>query len=267
MRPLLSALLLVSTASSLSVVPAIDGTVTDAQPFPGDNLLRNLSRSSTPKFATNIPLAAPSTTTRRNLALFRTATLALNVTHPVGFLDQSRRFLYPAFEHQRCQLGKDTDNVTPFLAFTTLGTYFENLFQMIPTWTKGEILLSRFDLFHGHLFANPATRTAGVVFHSKEYPAENADTFPFNLGFCQINSNVTFANKVMQKRNFVWTIDSSDRISLWRIDMAIESGDETIDMVLGGAPFYTLYEDSLGHVVADFYYLEGLELGLNFRIW
>ncbi|RVD89197.1 uncharacterized protein DFL_000213 [Arthrobotrys flagrans] len=263
MRSLLSVLVLVSAVSSIPLPPARDNAPTVPRPFLGDDFLCALSRNYAPKFATNIPLAVASTTTQRNLALFRTATLALNVTHPVTFLDDSRGFMYPVFEQKRCQLGKDTDNVTPFLASTTLGTYFENLFQMIPTWATGEISLSRFDLFHGHLFANPSTSTVGVVFHSKEYPAENADTFPFNLGFCQINSNVTFANKIMRKRNLVWTIDASNRTALWWIDMAIRTGDNAVDAVLGGEPFYTLYEDSLGYVVADFYYLDGLELGVS----
>ncbi|KAK6347714.1 hypothetical protein TWF718_005551 [Orbilia javanica] len=263
MRSLLSVLVLLSAASSLPLSPTRDGIPGAARTFPGDDLLRALSRDYDPKFATRIPLTAASATTLKNLALFRISTLALNLTHPVGFLDASRGFLYPVFQHKRCQLGKDSDNVAPFLTSTTLGTYFESVFQRIPTSANGEISLSRFDLFHGHLFANPSTGTIGVVFHSKEYPAENADAFPFNLGFCQIDSNVTFSDNVMRKRNIVWTIDAKNRTSLWWIDMAVRTGSNTIDAVLGGKPFYTLYEDSLGYVLADFYYLSGLELGVS----
>ncbi|KAK6497936.1 hypothetical protein TWF506_004183 [Arthrobotrys conoides] len=263
MRSFFSFLMLASAVSSIPLLPTPENRPTSPQSFPGDSFLRTLFNNYAPNFATSIPLAVVSAVTQRNLALFRTATLDLNVSHPVGFLDDSRGFLYPAFEGGRCQLGKDTHKVTPFLASTTLGIYFENLFQMIPTWTNGGILLSRFDLFHGHLFANPSTGIVGVVFHSKEYPAENTDGFPFNLGFCQINSDVTFTEKIMRKRNIVWTIDAHDRASLWWIDMGVEIGDSTIDAILGGKPFYTLYEGSLGYVVADFYYLNGLELGVS----
>ncbi|KAK6499552.1 hypothetical protein TWF481_009919 [Arthrobotrys musiformis] len=249
------------TPIPLSPTPAKAHTV--AQSFPGDGFLCALTESYAPKFAQSIPLAESATAARRNLALFRNATLSLNLTHPVRFLDDSRGFLYPVFDQKRCQLGKDANKIIPFLPSNTLGTYFENLFQMIPTWVNGEISLSRFDLFHGHLFANPSTNTVGVVFHSQEYPAENSDTFPFNLGFCQRNSNVTFADDVMRKRNIVWTIDSNDHTSLWRINMAIRTGDNAVDEILGGEPFYTLYEGSLGHVVADLYYLNGLELGVS----
>ncbi|KAJ6256472.1 hypothetical protein Dda_8334 [Drechslerella dactyloides] len=231
--------------------------------FPGDAFLRALANTPNPKFATNIPLATTHATTRRHLAAFRKATLELNMTYPVNFLDESHEFQYPAFNDMRCELGKDSNGVVPFTTSSTLGTYFESLFQMIPSWTKGQIALSRFDLFHAHLFANPTTRVAALVFHAKEYPADNADTFPFNLGFCQIGSNLVFVDKIMRRRNLVWIIDANDRTSLWWIDMGVKTGDQAVDAVTGGAPFYTLYEDSLGHVVADFYYLEGLALGVS----
>ncbi|KAF3924578.1 hypothetical protein ABW20_dc0109811 [Dactylellina cionopaga] len=259
--PALLALLSVVSSSPLAVDHADASASTKA--YPGDAFLRVIASNSPQKFAINIPLAATSSTTRHHLAIFRAATLSLNVTNPTDhLLDVSREFRYPVFDH-KCKLGKDANDVIPFAASTTLGPYFENLFRMIPTWTKGEILLSRFDLFHAHLFANPTTKTAGVVFHSKEYPADNANTFPYNLGFCQVDSNLTFVDKVMRKRNIVWTIDSSDRTSLRWVDMGVKSGNNAVDAILGGEPFYTLYEENLGHVVADFYYLDGLELGIS----
>ncbi|KAK6330442.1 hypothetical protein TWF696_003334 [Orbilia brochopaga] len=252
-----------STVFASPIPPSKFYSHADASTFPGDAFLRALASASAPTFAGKIPLPATSTTARRHLAEFRTATLALNITHPVRFLDESRQFQYPAFNNMQCELEKDGNGVLPFATDTTLGLYFEGLFQMIPIWTKDEIKLSRFDLFHAHLFANPRTKTAGLVFHAKEYPADDADTFPFNLGFCQLGSNLTFVDKVMRRRNIVWTIDAKDRTSLWWIDMGIKTGDQAVDEVTGGAPFYTLYEDSLGHVVADFYYLEGLSLGVS----
>ncbi|EGX46178.1 hypothetical protein AOL_s00110g2 [Orbilia oligospora ATCC 24927] len=256
-------LVLVSPASSIPLSSVRSSALASTLPFPGDKFIRTLLRSHAPKFATGIPLAVSPPITQRNLALFRTAALNLNITHPVTFLDDSRKFHYPVFETTKCQLGKDTDNVTPFLDSTTLGTYFKDIFQMIPSWTNGDTVLSRFDLFHGHLFANPSTGAVGVVFHSKEYPAENTETFPFNLGYCQINSNVTFVQKIMRKRNIIWIIDDRDRTSLWRVDMGVRTGDSAIDTILGGEPFYTLYEGSLGNVVADLYYLNGLELSVS----
>ncbi|KAF3901958.1 hypothetical protein ABW21_db0200742 [Orbilia brochopaga] len=257
---------LASTTILASPIPAsrLDGHP-GAEIFPGDAFLHalELAGPSVPTFAARLPLPATSIKTCRYLKAFRTATLALNITDPVNFLDESREFQYPVFNNMRCELGKDDNGVLPFVSDTTLGNYFESLFRMIPVWTKGAITLSRFDLFHAHLFANPATKVAGVVFHAKEYPAGNTASFPFDLGFCQLDSNVTFVDEIMRKRNLVWMIDAKDRASLWWIDMGAKTGDPAVDEVTGGAPFYTLYEDSLGHVVADFYYLEGLKLGIS----
>ncbi|EPS43132.1 hypothetical protein H072_2898 [Dactylellina haptotyla CBS 200.50] len=269
MRPF--AVILVALVAAVAASPVRGPTrprntaSASAGAYPGDAFLRALDKTSAPKFAVKIGLGAPSATTRRHLSQFRDAALAenINVTQPVDFLDETRQFKYPSFDHNKCQLSKDGNGVVPFVASTTLGTYFENIFQMIPTWTKGAIKLSRFDLFHGHLFANPATKSAGVVFHAKEYPADNTADFPYDLGFCQVDSNLNFVEKVMRKRNLVWTMDSSDKISLWWIDMGVKTGDQAVDGVLGGEPFYTLFEDTLGHVIADFYYLEGSELGIS----
>ncbi|KAK6334225.1 hypothetical protein TWF730_003440 [Orbilia blumenaviensis] len=257
------ALQLISPASSVPLTSAQNGTPTGTRLFPGDSFISTLIGNHVPSFATSIPLSGVSAETQKNLSLFRTATLTLNKSHLTDFLDNSRGFLYPVFERKRCQLGKDTDRVVPFYTSNALGAYFENIFHMIPAWTNNEISLSRFDLFHGHLFANPITKAVGVVFHSKEYPAQNDDTFPFNLGFCQINSDTVFSERTMRKRNLIWVIDAADRTSLWWIDMAIQTGNSAIDSILGGEPFYTLYESNFGHVIADFYFLKNLELGAS----
>ncbi|KAF3904348.1 hypothetical protein AA313_de0206281 [Arthrobotrys entomopaga] len=259
------ALVALLSAASSSPLPGEQANSSSAiaPTNPGDAFLQALASDPAPKFAIKIHVTPGSATTQQQLSLFRAATLTLNVTYPHNFLDFSRKFQYPTFDNKQCELGKDNNGVFPFVASTTLGTYFEALFLTIPDWTKNDISLSRFDLFHAHLFVNLATKTTGVVFHSKEYPANNADTFPYDLGFCQVNSNLAFVDLVMRKRNLIWTIDASNCTSMWWIDMGIKTGNEEVDLVLGGAPFYTLYEDDLGHVVADFYYLKGKGLGIS----
>ncbi|CAI5535404.1 unnamed protein product [Closterium sp. Naga37s-1] len=54
-----------------------------------------------------------------------------------------------------------------------------------PPSSPPAIHLSRFDLFHCHLFATHASGRLGALFHAKEYPAFCTDSFPVNLGFCQ----------------------------------------------------------------------------------
>ncbi|KAK6542230.1 hypothetical protein TWF694_007984 [Orbilia ellipsospora] len=263
--PLRLVLLTLFSAASPSPLPS--EKTSSASPitasFPGDAFLQALASNPAPKFATRIPIAQASATTQHQLSLLYAATLTFNVTYPRNFLDFSREFQYPTFDNKQCELGKDTNGVYPFAASTTLSAYFEGIFLTIPDWTKGEISLTRFDLFHAHLFANPTTKTAGVVFHSKEYPADNVDTFPYDLGFCQVDSNLDFTDSIMRKRNLIWTIDADNHASMWWIDMGVKTGNNDVDSMLDGAPFYTLYEDSLGHVIADFYYLKGEELGVS----
>ncbi|CAI5496243.1 unnamed protein product [Closterium sp. Naga37s-1] len=65
------------------------------------------------------------------------------------------------------------------------------------------IHLSRFDLFHCHLFATHSSGRLGALFHAKEYPAFCPDSFPVNLGFCQSGSPVPY-DASMSFRNILW---------------------------------------------------------------
>ncbi|KAJ3181979.1 hypothetical protein HDU87_000317 [Geranomyces variabilis] len=252
--------LLLAAAASLLLGVSADAVPADGAPesFPGDAFLQLLNKTPLPKFATKLILPAPSPTARRQLDLFRTAALARNLT---SLLSPINAFHFPTF--QKCELTKDENPVLPFTS-PALEDYFTDIFTSIPKLTQRKLALSRFDLFHAHVFANTATRTAGVVFHSREYPAENDKTFPYNLGFCQVGSDEPFDDAVMRRRNLVWVMDSSTPGgSLYWIDMADKTGNADVDAVLQDGPFYTLYETDLGHVLADFYYLNGEPLGVS----
>ncbi|KAJ3153723.1 hypothetical protein HDU86_005055 [Geranomyces michiganensis] len=251
---------LVAAAASFLLGVSAEATAAGAsESFPGDAFLKLLSKTPLPKFATKLILSTPSPTTRRQLNLFRTASLARNLT---SLLSPINGFHYPTFA--KCELTKDSNPVLPFTS-TALEDYFTTIFTSIPKLTSQKLALSRFDLFHAHVFANTATGTAGVVFHSREYPAQDAAKFPFNLGFCQVGSDEPFDDAVMRRRNLVWMMDSTAAGggSLYWIDMARKTGNADVDAVLQEGPFYTLYESDLGHVLADFYYLKGEALGVS----
>ncbi|CAI7810544.1 unnamed protein product, partial [Closterium sp. NIES-54] len=72
-----------------------------------------------------------------------------------------------------------------------------------PPSSPPAIHLSRFDLFHCHLFATHASGRLGALFHAKEYPAFCTDSFPVNLGFCQSGSPVPY-DASMSFRNILW---------------------------------------------------------------
>lgn len=63
--------------------------------------------------------------------------------------------------------------------------------------------LSRFDLFHGHLFVARHARALGILFHAAEYPAQS-QSFPVELGFCQLHSPQKFDQEAMDYRNWIY---------------------------------------------------------------
>ncbi len=67
--------------------------------------------------------------------------------------------------------------------------------------------LDRFDLFHAHMFLSHAMpgrpRELGLLFHAKEYPRQSPE-FPVNLGFCQLNSTLSFDQRAMDLRNLLF---------------------------------------------------------------
>ena len=69
---------------------------------------------------------------------------------------------------------------------------------------RWQVLLTRWDLFHAHCFCTPEEKGLGLLFHAKEYPSQDEKAFPFNLGYCQRNSPLTFDSRAMDMRNLVY---------------------------------------------------------------
>ncbi|XP_039002316.1 uncharacterized protein LOC120128750 isoform X2 [Hibiscus syriacus] len=87
-----------------------------------------------------------------------------------------------------------------------LNSYIEYLFKLIVERGPDvglKVSLSRYDLFHGHLFIATQTGRLGILFHAKEYPAYDKEVFPYYLGYCQKDSNVTYDDS-MNLRNILW---------------------------------------------------------------
>lgn len=51
-------------------------------------------------------------------------------------------------------------------------------------------------VWHGH--------PQGLLFHAREYPAQNNGTFPYNLGFCQAGTPLAFDGAAMDHRNILY---------------------------------------------------------------
>ncbi|KAM0947672.1 hypothetical protein DsansV1_C07g0069931 [Dioscorea sansibarensis] len=89
-------------------------------------------------------------------------------------------------EEDRCQLTS-----TPYgwrFIDKELNSYFAFLFELIAARAPlvgFNVSLSRYDLFHGHMFLATDSGRLGILFHAKEYPAYVKEDFPCNLGYCQ----------------------------------------------------------------------------------
>lgn len=68
-----------------------------------------------------------------------------------------------------------------------------------------QIELTRWDLFHSHLFYtnSGSSMGLGMLFHAKEYPRQ-CKAFPYNLGYCQRNSLLEYDERGMDLRNLLY---------------------------------------------------------------
>ncbi|XP_050384554.1 uncharacterized protein LOC126801130 [Argentina anserina] len=146
-----------------------------------------------------------------------------------------------------------------------LNLYIKFLFELIlargPT-VGLNVSLSRYDLFHGHLFLALETGRLGILFHAKEYPAFDKEVFPYNMGYCQTGSNVTYGDS-MNLRNILWLAPlPSNSAKGWEAPGVLVVLDARPDGIIYRdlIPEYvnfvrTIYEDDLGEVAVDVNYL------------
>ncbi|KAF5781979.1 hypothetical protein HanRHA438_Chr11g0502901 [Helianthus annuus] len=163
---------------------------------------------------------------------------------------------------ERCELTR-----TPYgrrFINEELNSYMAFLFKLIAD--RGpevglNVSLNRFDFFHGHLFI-AADGRVGILFHAKEYPAYDKQVFPYNMGYCQKGSNVTYDDS-MNLRNILWLAPlPSNSTNDWSAPGVLV----VLDAHPGGIiyrdiiPKYvsyarTIYEEYFGELVVDVNYL------------
>ncbi|KAL9271218.1 hypothetical protein AKJ16_DCAP18244 [Drosera capensis] len=146
-----------------------------------------------------------------------------------------------------------------------LNSYLAFLFQMIASRgpTVGlNVSLNRYDLFHGHMFIAVESGRLGILFHAKEYPAYDKEAFPYNMGYCQVGSDVPYDNE-MNLRNILWLAPlPSNSTKEWEAPGVLVVLDARPDGIIYSdlVPEYvqfarTLYEDDFGEFVVDVNYL------------
>lgn len=145
-----------------------------------------------------------------------------------------------------CQLFPSEKEGAYFLKNKHMETFLVDLFDCVAFICDAR--LTRFDLFHAHLFYNHKHNALGVLFHAKEYPARN-EQMPYDLGYCQHGSDLEVCCTSMKRRNVIWMFE--------------KDGLALIEPV-ARAPFFTVFEDELGVSVADFFYFtSGVNQGLH----
>ncbi|XP_024027504.1 uncharacterized protein LOC21394103 [Morus notabilis] len=178
-------------------------------------------------------------------------------------------------EEVRCQLTR-----TPYgrhFISEELNSYFELLFELIVARAPAiglNLSLTRYDLFHGHLLIARDTGRLGILFHAKEYPAFDKKTFPYNMGYCQRGSNVTYDDS-MNLRNILWLAPlPSNSNKAWEapgvlvVLDACPGGIIYRDIIPEYANFVrTIYEDDLGDVIVDVNYLNVGDEVPNYKLF
>ncbi|KAF4364782.1 hypothetical protein F8388_018458 [Cannabis sativa] len=162
----------------------------------------------------------------------------------------------------RCQLTR-----TPYgfrFISEELNLYLKFLFELIVARAPAVGLnasLNRYDFFHGHIFLATDSGRLGILFHAKEYPAFDKKVFPYNMGYCQKGSNVSYDNS-MNLRNILWLAPLP---SVLVVLDARPGGIIYRDIIPDYVKFVrTIYEgfavgydsDDFGEVVADVNYLD-----------
>ncbi|XP_057961140.1 uncharacterized protein LOC131153105 [Malania oleifera] len=146
-----------------------------------------------------------------------------------------------------------------------LNSYIKFLFELIAARGPSiglNVSLSRYDLFHGHLFIASDSRRLGILFHAKEYPACEKEIFPYNMGYCQLGSTVTYDDS-MNFRNILWLAplpgDSTEPWAAPGVLVVLDAHPGGIiyrDLIPEYVKYVrTIYEDDFGEVVVDVNYL------------
>ncbi|KAJ6762678.1 hypothetical protein OIU79_023423 [Salix purpurea] len=146
-----------------------------------------------------------------------------------------------------------------------LNSYLEFLFELIVARGPSvgfNVSLNRYDLFHGHVFIARETGRLGILFHAREYPAYDKEVFPYNMGYCQKGSTITYDDS-MNLRNILLLLPlPSNSTKAWVAPGVLVVLDARPDGIIYRdlIPEYvnmarTIYEDDLGEVVVDVNYL------------
>ncbi|BDA43077.1 hypothetical protein COCOBI_04-0880 [Coccomyxa sp. Obi] len=190
--------------------------------------------------------------------------LAANVlrTGPAAISRALEQKIYPVpnvsgAQDQRCQLTSYPVG-RRFREDTQLNTLVADLFEGIAKGVLAASLppveLTRWDLFHAHIFFTPQDRGIGLLFHAKEYPRQ-CEAFPYNLGYCQRGSPLEFHERGMDFRNLLYF-----QGELCCLDVGEDSVLHNTLIMDGLQDVRTVLEMDFGEAIGDVNYFGSLEV-------
>lgn len=124
--------------------------------------------------------------------------------------------------------------------------------------------LSRFDLFHGHLWTGTTSRddrdvpVVGLLMHAMEYPGvDPAVGFEVNLGNCQSGSSCVYDEAALAERNLLWVASADEGWAEFCV-LDTSEGNTLSERGLCVVPeLHTTFEGDFGEVAGDVLYLHG----------
>jgi len=182
------------------------------------------------------------------------------------FFSQKSLKDFPTFG--KCQLSMFESVCLFESSWNIVNKYLKNLVSSIPNTSTSlptSLTLSRFDLFHGHVFLNDVQDFVGILFHAEEYPED----FPTNLGFCAANSTLPYEYDRFRYRNLIFVTDGvkSNFVMLDADDSTLVGSEYICDPNLFDPslcpylrPGRTVRQDSLGEELTTLYFLPDLHL-------
>ena len=154
----------------------------------------------------------------------------------------------------RCQLCRSPTGVR--FRKNALNRHFAAVFATVAANAPAvglPVELSRFDLFHGHLFS--ARDCVGLLMHTREYPALGPG-FDVNLGFCQAGSSVAWDASLQSLRNLLYVVPARRDLATSLVVLDTTEGTALHELLAPGVrPLHTVYESDLGTALADINYL------------
>ena len=146
--------------------------------------------------------------------------------------------------------------------------YIAHLFSQIAKHSGGaDIQLSRFDLFHAHIFKDKDV--VGILFHAKEYCRFDENAFNVNLGYCQQCSHLEYDAKKMEKRNILWVASlkggggggggGGEKEDVVYSMAVLDTSYHSELLFPGQSDFHTIHEGDFGDILGDVFYFDALK--------